>query len=381
MTSGLGVGGAETMLFRLVQSLHGCEGHEHAIVTLTDGCGFDFFSLGVSVDIVDLKKITNPLSTIGQLWRTIRRHEPDVIQGWMYHGNLAATLAAPNGIPIVWGIHHSLHDLENEKFTTRALIKAGANLGNWAKVRRIVYVSEKSQAQHCAIGYPTEKAIVIPNGFDCVEFSPDKGVRISIRSELGFDDHHLLIGNFGRYHPVKDHDLLLRAFATIAGDFPEARLLLAGTGITEANLELVELIRMLGIPDRVELLGPRSDMSRMYNALDLYVLSSKSESFPNVLGEASACGIPSITTDVGDAARIVGGTGCVVPPSCIDGLRGALRQMLSLGANERRSIGAHSRRNIVDHFGLPVAVRAYSEQYENLLHLGGKSLFRSRAER
>lgn len=373
VTSGLGVGGAETMLFRLVQSLHGHDGHEHAVVALTGTSSFDFKSIGVPVDVVDLKKMANPLSSLARLRQAIRRHEPDLIQAWMYHGNVAATLAAPKGVPIVWGIHHSLHDVGNEKFSTRVLIGVGAKLGNWRNVRRIVYVSGKSKAQHCLRGYPEAKAIIIPNGFNCVEFSPDDGTRVSVRSELGFGDNHLLIGNFGRYHPVKDHDLLLRAFATIATDFARARLLLAGTGMTEANSELIELIRMLGIADQVVLLGPRNDMPRMYNALDLYVLSSKSESFPNVLGEASACGVPSISTDVGDAARIVSEAGCIIPPSCIGGLCDALRQMLSLGSLERRSIGARARQNVVDHYELPVIVRAYAGLYEDLIGLDRKS--------
>ena len=158
-----------------------------------------------------------------------------------------------------------------------------------------------------------------------------------------------------------------------AGLLSSIAAMLAGTGMTEANSELIELIRMLGIADQVALLGPRNDMPRMYNALDLYVLSSKSESFPNVLGEASACGVPSISTDVGDAARIVSETGCIVPPSCIDGLCDALRQMLSLGSLERRSIGARARQNVVHHYELPVIVRAYAGLYEDLIGLYRKS--------
>lgn len=355
------------MLYRLVQSLHGRDGHEHAIVTLTDTCSFDFVSLGVPVDIVDLKKMVNPVSGLARLRQVIRMHKPDVIQAWMYHGNVAATLSGPAGIPVVWGIHHSLHDLMNERLATRLLIRAGAFLGKWKNTSRIVYVSGKSQAHHCAHGYPVEKSIVIPNGFDCFDFLPDESIKVMTRHELGFDDSHMLIGNFGRYHPVKDHDLLLRAFSAVSNDFPKARLLLAGTGITETNQELIDLVRTLGIGDRVVLLGPRNDMPRLYNALDLYVLSSKSESFPNVLGEASACGVVSITTDVGDAGQIIGETGLVVPPSSPDALCSAIRQMLSLERRERQALGARARQNIVNRFGLPVVVRAYAGLYKELI--------------
>lgn len=366
VTSGLGVGGAETMLFRLVRSLHGHNGYEHTIITLTDTCGFDFVTHGVSVDVVDFRKLAKPVSNIVRLWQTIRMHKPDVIQSWMYHGNVAATLLGPAEVPVVWGIHHSLHDLLNEKLATRLLIRSGAFLGRWKNTSRIIYVSEKSREHHCAHGYPMEKSVVIPNGFDCLDFSPDESLKVSARRELGLDDSHVLIGNFGRYHPVKDHGLLLRAFAAVTKDFPAARLLLVGAGITEENKELVNMIRMFGISGRVVLLGLRNDMPRLYNALDLYVLSSKSESFPNVLGEASACGVVSITTDVGDAGQLVGEAGIVVPSSSIDALAQALRKMLSLERRERQALGERARQNIVNRFGLPSVVGAYSGLYEEL---------------
>ncbi len=354
------------MLYRLIRSLHGRDGQEHSVVTLTDTCSFDFASIGIPVDLVDLKKVVNPLSGFATLRKMIQKQKPDIIQGWMYHGNLASTLAGPPNVPVAWGIHHSLHDLKHEKLATRFLIKAGAFLSKRKNTRRIEYVSGKSQMHHYAQGYPLEKSIVIPNGFDCGDFSPDEAARLSVRHELGFNEGHVLIGNFGRYHPVKDHDLLLRAFASVSKDFQEACLVLAGTGVDQANLDLTGLICALGIADRVVLLGPRSDMPRLYNALDLYVLSSKSESFPNVLGEASACGVPSITTDVGDAGLIVGNTGWVVPSANAEALSGALREVLSLKSQERRLLGARARQHVVDRFGIHVVASSYARLYDEL---------------
>ena len=354
------------MLYRLVRELHGHDGQIHSIITLTDNCSFDFASVGVHIDLLDLKKAVNPLWGLVKLREMIRKHNPDVIQAWMYHGNLASTISSPPGIPVVWSIHHSLHDLKHEKLSIRLLIKTGAFLSRSKNTRRIVYCSENSKNQHCDHGYPLEKAIIIPNGFDCVEFSPDEAARLSTRRALGFDEDHLLIGNFGRYHPVKDHEILLRAFAEVSVDVPMARIVLAGSGITDTNPDLVNLIRRLGIANRIVLLGPRNDMPKLYNALDLYALSSKSEAFPNVLGEASACGVPSITTDVGDASRIIGDTGSVVSPGSVDLLRGALRQMLMLDRCERITLGNRARQHVVDSFALPVVASAYSDLYNNL---------------
>jgi len=355
------------MLYRLLQELRGRADHEHAIVTLTDNCGFDFAALGVPVTLIELRKA--PLRGLAALRRFMLRYRPHVVQAWMYHGNLAATLAAPAGIPIAWGIHHSLHDLANEKFATRAVIGAGARLSHWRRTRRIVFVSERSRVHHTSHGYAEGKSVVIPNGFDCTAFSPDPDSRRDCRAELGIDEGALLIGNFGRYHPVKEHGLLLRSFAAVTDRFPEARLVLAGSGVTRENTELSTVVDSLGLRSRVLLLGARGDMPRLYNALDFYVLSSRTESFPNVLGEASACGVPSVTTDVGDAAQIVGNTGLIVPPLNSEALSSALSELLALSRSQRFALGARARTHVIAHFALPAVAEAYAKLYDELARL------------
>lgn len=366
VTSGLGVGGAEIMLYRLVQSLHGRDGQRHAVVTLTDNCSFNFASLGVPVRAIDLRRIGNPIRGLRTLREEIDQYRPDVVQAWMYHGNIAATLACPKHLPVLWGIHHSLHDLRSEKIATRLLVQAGRWFGQRRNVRKLIYVSEKSEQHHTVLGYPKDKALVIPNGFDCLHFSPNPALRASMRQALGLTNEQHVIGSFGRYHSVKDHPLLLKGFAAVAEAFPMAKLVLAGSGIDDSNSELMGLIRALKLEGRVLMLGRRSDMAALFNALDMYVLSSKSESFPNVLGEASACGVPCITTDVGDASRIVSDFGRVVPPGDLSELIAALHAMLSLPNDERIRIGLGGRQHIVDNFGLSMVADIYTKLYDDV---------------
>jgi glycosyltransferase involved in cell wall biosynthesis len=371
LTSGLGAGGAETMLYRLVGALNGKDGQVHSVISLRDNCKFDFSRIGVRVDVLDLKGQKNPIRAYSKLRSMIREQDPDVIHAWMYHGNAASALAGPSGTPVVWGIHHSLHDMASEKLATRVLVKSSVLLSKWKKVEKIIYCSEKSQAHHEDIGYPRSKSALIPNGFDCNEYSPDLKSRALVRDSLALDHSHIVIGNFGRFHPVKDHELLLRAFAEVVGEFPLARVVLAGTDVVEGNAALYGLVQSLGIAEQVRLLGPRTGMPALYNAIDLYVLSSKSEAFPNVLGEASACGIPSISTDVGDAAIILGGIGAIVPPGDKMEMIGALRRMLAQDSGERRAAGALARAHIVSHFSLPVVAGAYAELYRNVITMVG----------
>lgn len=364
VTSGLGVGGAETMLYRLLSGMANNENQEHLVITLTPGCKFEFDSIGVQVTVVDLKQ----LGVLGLLTlrRIIHSMRPDIVQGWMYHGNIAATLCTPAGVPVVWGIHHSLHDLKNEKLSIRVLVMLGRWLSRSSRTRRIVYVSEASSEHHINYGYRFEKSLVIPNGFDCNYFRPDPVLRATTRKRLGVDHHHLLVGSFGRYHPVKDHETLICGFAQIVSRIPTARLVLAGSGISDSNDKLIKILKANGVYDKVFLLGLCEDMPGLYNALDLYVLSSRSESFPNVLGESCAVGVPCVTTDVGDAARIVEGTGRVVPPGDASALADAVVDLLEVPRLQRIAAGERARSHIVEHFSLAVAVSAYIKLHEGL---------------
>ncbi len=364
VTSGLGAGGAETMLYRLLSVLANDANQEHLIITLTPGCKFEFDRIGVKVTVVNLKQLG--MMGLLALRRVVHDARPDIVQGWMYHGNLAATLSAPAGVPVVWSIHHALHDLRNEKHSIRVLVMLGRWLSRYSRTRRIVYVSEASSAHHINYGYSSEKALVIPNGFDCHDFRPDPILRAATRQRLGMEPHHLLVGSFGRFHPVKDHETLICAFAQVVSRISTARLVLAGSGITDSNDELASLLMAHGVADKVVLLGLCDDMPALYNALDLYVLSSRSESFPNVLGESCAVGVPCVTTDVGDAARIIEGTGRVVPSGDACALAQAMRLFLEELPVQRIASGERARSHIVKHFSLDVAVAAYNKLYEGL---------------
>lgn len=372
VTSGLGAGGAETMLYRLLSVLASDEDQEHMVISLTPGSNFEFDRIGVKVKVVDLKQ----LGVLGLLTlrRLVRSARPDIVQGWMYHGNVAATLCAPSNVPVVWGIHHSLHDLSNEKPSMRVLVILGRWLSRYGSIRRIVYVSEASSAHHIKYGYKSEKTLVIPNGFDCNYFRPDPVLRAATRQRLGIEPHHLLVGSFGRFHPVKDHETLICAFSQVVNRIPTARLVLAGSGINESNDKLARLLEIHSVADKVVLLGLCDGMSALYNALDVYTLSSRSESFPNVLGEASAVGVPCVTTDVGDAAKIVNGSGCVAPPGDAYALAQAMLTFLEQPPAQRVAAGERARAHIVKHFSLAVAVSAYNTLYKNLAIPNGEKV-------
>ena len=156
--------------------------------------------------------------------------------------------------------------------------------------------------------------LVISNGYDLSHFRPNVVAGPKIRDEFGIEVDQFLLGMVGRYDPVKDHGNLLDALALVKKEGFKVRCILVGRGLSADNAFLFDKIITLGLKDSVFLAGARVDIPAIMNALDLHVLASSSEGFPNVLAEAMACGTPCISTDVGDAREILADNDCICPP-------------------------------------------------------------------
>jgi len=213
----------------------------------------------------------------------------------------------------------------------------------------ITFNSRRAADEHRRHGYPA-KRIIIPNGFDTGRYKPDRELRQDMRGRLGLSDDRIVVGSIGRFHRDKDHLTFLTAAAIAARGNPKLVFLLAGTRTETIPLDpaLSPLIAQIGV-ERVRLLGHFGDMPRLYNALDLCVLSSTAEGFPNVMGEAMACGVACISTDVGDVRTLIGDTGIVCPPSQPESLAQAI---LSMAAEDRAPLGDAARDRIRDNFSI-----------------------------
>lgn len=369
ITSGLGTGGAETMLFRLLRGLPADERKMHGVLSLSDNCAFDFESIGVQVGILDLKSFSNPVSAIVALRKLIRLRNPELIHTWMYHANIATTLAAPNRIPIIWGIHHALQNLSEETRSLRLLIYLGKIFSRKRNVMRLVFVSRASERQHLEIGYSKEKSVVIPNGIDTNEFFPSEEVRSKKRGELGIAQNCTLIGSFGRFHPVKDHTSLIKALGLVRSKSPlqPIAVLFAGKDMDTKNDALLATLLQNQISDVTHLIGPQTDMNSLYNALDLYVLSSKSESLPNVLAESLACCTPVITTDVGDATRMTPDPSFSSPPNNPAALAHEISRFLTLDRAEVKRMGDRGRNHIIANFNIEKTLSDHLSIYDKAI--------------
>jgi len=365
----VGTGGAERMLLNVVAAGHRA-GVRQGVVALRQGgmLAEPLRAAGAEVWNCGLKAGHPSLSAGLAIRRICAAFDPNIVQGWMYHGNLAACLvrtlwrARPR---LVWGIHHSIDDLRNEKRMTRALIRLGAYLSGWPD--RIVYVSRASQRQHAALGYRDRDSAIIPNGFDCARFRPRAGAREDLRRALGLGPDTILLGKVAVVRPMKDHPGLMRACALLKARGLPFHLVLIGQRTTEDNPDLVRLIELAGVRDRVTLLGERHDIPDLIAGLDgLVVASAWGEAFPIVIGEAMASGVPCVTTDVGDSAWIVGDTGIVVPPRDPPALADGMAGLITMDPDRRRRLGMAARARIEQNFELGTVVQRYYDLYQQL---------------
>lgn len=359
--TGLNTGGAERALYNILQGGL-AERYRSVVISLADEGRYGpmLKKLGVKVYCLNIKRGITFLLAVFKLSFILQKHQPVLIQGWMYHGNLIASLASIlfwKRIPVVWNVRHCLYNLKFEKRTTQWVIKLCTRLSY--KPIIITYNSVLSRTQHEHLGFNSSSGLVIPNGFPLKRFVFSEKFRNNIRSSLKVPDEEIVVGHVGRYHPMKDHETFLLAAVEVAQRISCVVFLLLGKNVEYSNPALSALIPK-GLRKRFLLIGEISDVEKYYSAMDVFCLSSSSEAFPNVLGEAMACSLPCITTDVGDASYLLGETGIVVPAKNPAALAEAVFKILDKTEDGLIVLKDAARDRIKEKFSLTNVVNQYS---------------------
>jgi glycosyltransferase involved in cell wall biosynthesis len=360
--TGLEGGGAERQLVYLLRGSGGTIQHE--VVSLLDGGVYERDIRATGAELHTLNMARNRFSPLAlfRLASLIRRSRPDIVQTWLYHADLIGLLAArlAGGPPVIWTLRSSQLELHHYSKLTGLTIRALSRLSRWPAA--ILANSTAGMNAHLAIGYRPRWSRVIPNGIDTSTFRPSELARKEVRAELGIGANTPLIGCIARYDPMKDHLNVFSAFARVDAG---AQLLLAGKGTGPSNHELSGQISSAGLrPEQVIRLDERRDTDRIIAALDVLVLGSAfGEGFPNALGEAMACGVPCVATDVGDNATIIRGCGSVVPARDPQALAEAMSRLLALSSDELQALGLRARKTIQKEYGVSAMIRRYSEVY------------------
>jgi glycosyltransferase involved in cell wall biosynthesis len=367
--TGLGVGGAETMLAKLLETERLrqpgrtveviCLGRAGPLADRITATGIPLSCIGMGPG-----GERSPVSGFRMLLARLRATSPDVVQCWMYHadllGGLASLIAVPRAARI-WSIRASSMPYPSS-LLTRAVIRTCALL-SWIVPHRIISCSTAAAALHEGIGYRASRIVVIPNGFDLTRFEPDPIARASVRAELALDDRAPIIGCVARFDPQKDFPTLFRAYARVAERNASAVLVLVGRGCGPENSSVREMIAP-ALRLRVHLLGVRADIPRLTAAFDVALLTSAyGEGFPNVLGEALACGVPCVATDVGDSREIVGDEGFTAGIGDAPAIADGILSVLARPEHERVLASERSRARAMHDYDLDaIAARYWSAQ-------------------
>jgi glycosyltransferase involved in cell wall biosynthesis len=373
---GLNGGGAERMLMRLVESHAGSADYSHSIVSLTDlgELGLPIRAFGVDVQALQLTSALSFAPGLAKLRRIISSVKPTVVHTWMYHadlvGGLAAYAAGVGGI--IWGVRTT--DMIRGTSRATALIRRFCAILSRTIPRAIVCAAQAALESHVAIGYDRSKMIVIPNGFDLNVLTPDSRERGRIRDSCGWTDDDFVFGYIGRFNHYKDPENFVRAGAALCAEFPHARFLVVGRGLTSDKASLLAALGDRRLLDRFVFLGDRADIPACLSAMDGFCLSSRSEGFPNVVGEAMAVGLTCVVTDVGDARQIVDDTGIVVPPEDSRALANGMARVITMSPAEREERGARARRRIATEFSMTRARERFEALYKAVATNGVPSL-------
>lgn len=380
--TGLGRGGAETWLVRLLSRLPR-ERFACRVVSLLDLSGEsgalaeELRGVGIPVDSLGLGRGLPGPGAFVALVRLLRRWRPQVLQSWLYHADLLSLLAARAsgcGGSVSWGLRCAYMDFSRYSLGTRLTVKACAGLSAFPEA--VTANSHAGAAHHLALGYRPKKLVVLENGVDGALFRPDGEARARLRAQWGLDDGALLVGLVARVDPMKGHAVFCRAAGRVLRESPRARFVFCGTGTEAGGQELDRLLAANGLEGAALRLGARSDVPAVLAALDVLAVASLGEGFPNVLAEGLACGLPVVSLDVGDARRLAGPGGllaearCSGPGACMEiqaeALADRLCRMLNWTASARAEFGAAGRAHVLAHYGIEAAVGRWATHFEDL---------------
>ena len=374
--TGLNRGGAELMLQRLIRHHRHQPELRHHVVSLTavGPIGSALAAEGVPVSALGMRGPLHLPSAVRRLTNEIRRLQPDVVQCWMYHADLAGGIAARRAgcRNILWGVRVAdIFPAMGVPRTTLIVRRLCALLSRRIP-SRILYVAESARLVHERLGYDSSKSLVIHNGYEFLSREQAEAFRVARRQELGLSDDAILIGSAGRFSPQKGFFGFVEAAAAVAAHRPDAQFLLVGREVEWTNEALAQRVRDSGLAARFHLLGERSDLAEWLSAMDLFVLNSLGEGFPNVVAEAMSVGVPCLVTDVGDSALLVGETGTVIKPRDQVALTRAMQAMALEPLASRRALGERARLRVEQNFSMPVIARRFEQLYKGLVQASAR---------
>ena len=367
-------GGAEGNLYRLCK--FNKEKYKNkieiSIVTLINDGYYEaeLKKIGIKIISLDLNKenrIFVFLKKILKLRKFIKRYNPNIIQSWMYHSNFV-TLFLPRRFydKIFWNIRHSELNIKISKKTT-ILVSIFCGLFSMIVPKKIIYCSKKSinfhQNKHF---YSKNKTKLIYNGYNDKIYYPSKYLKTKFRKENGIKKSDIILGFAGRYAIQKNISSILLAFSKFIKTHNNIYLYMVGKNMTNSNKELVTLISDLKIQNKVFFLNEQKNLLEFYNGIDLLILASHSESFPNVIAEAMLCSTLVLASDAGCSKKIISDFGFVVEKNDHISITNGLKKSINIFKKKNKHwklLQKNSRIQIKNNFSIKKMANSYLKNW------------------
>jgi glycosyltransferase involved in cell wall biosynthesis len=363
--TGLNDGGAEGALYRLCKNDNT---NSHFVVSLLSGGKYHskFKQINISTYSLDLNSAFGIFRSIHNYKKILNNIKPDIIQTWLYHADFFGGVCSYffGYKTIVWNIRNCNTSRKALSISTRIIVYINSVISNFIP-KRIISVSQIAALHHIKIGFNSNKFVNIPNGYEFNETLKQSIDLLELKNKSSF-----LIGMIARYDPQKDHKNLLKSLAILKEKHLEFNCLLVGTGMCLDNKKLINEIDALKLNDCVNLLGRRDDISNVMKVLDLHILSSFGEAFPNVLVEAMSNKTLCVSTDVGDSSLIINGNGWIVEPESPSKLANAIIDAHKLFLNNRQEwelMRIKAKESVTLRYSIDTILEMYLKLYKELV--------------
>ncbi|HTU89669.1 MAG TPA: glycosyltransferase, partial [Gemmataceae bacterium] len=233
------------------------------------------------------------------------------------------------------------------------------------RYERVISVSADLHEQCLALGVPAQRCLLIENGIDLADYSRTLNTA-EARQALGIPPRRLVVGAVGRLSAEKGFDLLIRAVDRLARTGLDVELLIAGDG--DEGPSLRALVSELGCGERVRLLGFQDNVKALYQAFDVFALSSLREGLPNVLLEAMALEVPVVATRIAGVPRLIDdeSNGLLIQPGSVEELTRSLRLLFN-DSELRQRLARAGRETIVERYSFAARMNRIRAIYDELI--------------
>ena len=369
----LNKGGAEGNLYRL------CEFQKKkfknniniTIITLIDNGYYEPLLKKMGIKIFSLKinkknKFFDNVKKLKLFRELIRKLNPNIIQSWMYHSNFFSLFVPnKNKTKIYWNIRHSELNFKISKKTT-IFISFICGLFSRIVPSKVIYCSEKSikfhEKKHF---YFKNKTTLISNGYSDKLFYTSNLLRRNFKIKYKIKKNNIVLGYAGRYAKQKNIESLLKAFSLIKKKNPNVFLFMVGKNINEKNKGLINIVKNNKISDKILFLDEQKNLLQFYNGIDLLLLVSHSESFPNVVAESMLCSTPVLSTDAGCARQIIGRYGFIIKNNDYLSIAENLKKIMPVLKNKKKlnKLKVETRKKIQLNYSIEKMSNKYFENW------------------